>query len=199
MFHIMNYGILLRKLRGSVIAGALLVSCAVHVPVSPFSPVNVTGSAVFRLLPTIEIEKNIDSAQQMTGRYIGQTFVMTAYVKADESGIDMTFFNDLGSDIGSLSFNDQAVSFHSPIFTSPFKAEYLAADFQFCFYRPEALRQALEGQNLRFDLIRRSGGDTEIRRISEERETIIEIEKTANRVRYTNFFRGYGFTIEEAL
>jgi hypothetical protein len=198
----MNYGNLLWKTTAGAAACFLLVSCAAQAPVSPFSPVYVTNSAFFMLLPAAEIEKSIDGPQQMTGNYGGAAFVLTAYVRADETGIDMAFFNDLGADMGNFSFNGQAVSFHSPVFPSQVKAEYLAADFQFCFYRPEALRQALAGQNLGFELLRAAGedgADREIRRISGGRETIIEIEKTAGYIRYTNFLRGYAYTIQGAL
>jgi hypothetical protein len=77
----------------------------------------------------------------------------------------------------------------------------MAADFQLCYFRREALSRALGEIGLSLDVI--GGGDenglpTEIRRIGENGRTIIEIEKTGNEIRYTNFLRGYGYTLREA-
>lgn len=131
---------------------------------------------------------------------------MDAWVKADEQGIDMEFYNSLGAGMGSFSFNREGVSFSSALFPSSFKAEYLAADFQLCFYRSGALERELAKSALGFGSVRgeAAGGEGgEIRRVFEGGETgtgktLIEIEKTGTSVTYTNFVRGYSFTIRSA-
>ena len=85
------------------------------------------------------------------------------------------------------------------MFPPSFRAEYLAADFQFCFYRPEALREALAKCGLAFELLDDAVSRTEIRRIREGKQIIIEIEKTADLVHYRNFLRGYAYTLAGAL
>ena len=187
-----------RNLLGSVLIVIALVSCATQVKRSHFSPVFITDRVQYILLPAREMEKEVDGVQRITGKFGDQVFVMEAWVKADKSGIDMAFFNSFGAGLGNFSFNDEAVSLNSPVFPQNLKAEYLAADFQFCFFNFYALKQTLENLGLVFELSREdeNGADTEIRRIAEGKNIIIEIEKTANQVRYMNFLRGYSYTLD---
>jgi hypothetical protein len=199
-----------KNLLGSIIAFLSLVSCAARpttVPPSPFAPVYVTDRARFTLLPAAEIEQALDGPQQFSGTFGNQEFIMEAWVKADKTGIAMALYNSLGTDMGNFSFSDEKVSFQSPVFPPAFKAEYLAADFQFCFFRPSALREALEKCGLVFEFLGGTGENgeydgvshPEIRRISDGKKIIIEIEKTENQVRYQNFLRGYTYTLAGAL
>jgi hypothetical protein len=78
------------------------------------------------------------------------------------------------------------------------KPEYIVADFQFCFYRADALEAALESCGLALTTERRPGGaegPVEARTISDGKKSIIEIEKTKNAVRYRNHVRGYAYTL----
>jgi phage protein U len=176
-----------------------LVSCAglpggggnVH-----FAPVYVTGRAAFTLLSAAEMEKPLEGAQQLAGRFGGQEFIMDAFVQADEQGIEMALYNGFGSSMGSFSYSDAGISFQSPVFPPSFKAEYLAADFQFCFYRAEALKKALKKSGLVFEEETGQGGDFSVlRRIKDKGKTIIEIERTPGQVRYVNFLRGYSYIL----
>lgn len=189
------------KIVGSVVILLYLVSCAAQPAAVRFAPVYVTDRARFMLLPAAEIAGELDGPQQFTGSFGGREFIMDAWVRANARGIDMSLYNSLGADMGQFAFSDEGAVFQSPVFPPSFKAEYLAADFQFCFFRPEALREALETCGLSFELSGRTGADgehTEIRRISEGSKIIIEIEKTANQVRYTNFLRSYAYTLSGA-
>jgi len=189
-----------KNLLGSVFIIFSLVSCAGLAKPSPFSPVYVTDTAQFTLLPASEIEKPVDGAQRLTGAFGSQKFVLEAWVRADESGIDMDFYNSLGAGMGSFSFNDTAVSLNSPVFPQNLKAEYLAADFQFCFYKPHALQRALEIAGLAFEISQGNdnGANTETRSITAGKETVIEIKKTENQIRYANLLRGYSYLLEGA-
>ena len=189
-----------KNLLGSVFIIFSLVSCVSLADPSPFNPVFITSSAQFMILPASEIEKSIDGAQRLTGTYGGRSLVMEVWVRADESGIDMDLYNSLGAGMGSFSFNDTAVSFDSPVFPQKFKAEYIAADFQFCFYKPQALQRALKAAGLVFEIsnFKVNGVYTEIRKIIADNETIIEIHKTENQIRYENLLRGYSYVLEGA-
>jgi len=171
-----------------------LVSCSTLPNTSPFSPVFVTDRAQFTLLPASEIEKPVDGAQQLTGTFGSQNFVLEAWVRADESGIDMDFYNSFGAGMGSFSFNDKAVSLDSPVFPQNLKPEYLAADFQFCFYKPQALQRVLKAAGLVFEIS--DGTFTETRRILAGKETVIEIKKNENQIHYANLLRGYSYVLE---
>jgi hypothetical protein len=202
-----------RNLLRSAFVLLYLVSCAANTNIPRFSPVYITDRAKYALLPAAEIEAPLDGPQQISGSWGEREFIMDAWVKADKTGIFMELFNSLGADMGEFSFTDGGVSFHSSVFPPALKGEYLAADFQFCFYRAEALRGALEECGLGLEVETGedgTGGFVEIRRVTEAagsspgngarsgaagKKIIIEIEKTKNRVRYTNLLRSYSYTL----
>jgi hypothetical protein len=140
--------------------------------------------------------------QQVTGRYGNQEFVLDAWVKADDGGITIALFNALGADMGQLSFDAAGISFVSAAFPPALKPEYIAADFQFCFYRVDALVPALKASGLTLvvainDTAAPDGGK-ELRTIYAGRKRIIEIVKTTETVQYTNFLRDYSYTLRGA-
>jgi hypothetical protein len=202
-----------RNLLRSAFVLLYLVSCVTNPNLPRFSPVYVTDRAKYTLLPAAGIEAPLDGPQQISGSWGEREFVMNAWVKADETGIHMALFNSLGDGMGEFSFTDGGVSFQSPVFPPALKGEYLAADFQFCFYRTEVLSEALKECGLDLELENRedeNGDLIEIRRITEAagvppgkgpspdaagKKIIIEIEKTKTLVRYTNLLRGYSYTL----
>jgi hypothetical protein len=140
-------------------------------------------------------------AQQITGSYGEREWVVEAWVRADETQISMTFFNSFGGTLGDLSFRDGEIYFTSDFLPASLKPEYIAADFQFCFYKPEALASALEdaGLTLAIERIVTEDGDfRETRTVFDRKDRIIDIEKTGSSVTYTNHVRGYAYTLEGA-
>ena len=150
----------------------------------------LTNSSKFFLLPPAEIGKSMDMAQQISASYAGQNYVFNAWVKADDDGMEMLLFNELGANMGELSYHQNSVNFSSPIFPKSLKSEYIVADFQLCFYNPLPLRRALEECGLALETSRTS------RRIFSGKELIIEIEKNENCVKLVNHLRGYAYTLE---
>jgi hypothetical protein len=177
-----------------------LPSCATKPGTSPYSPVYITNRSAWALLPPACIEKALDMPQQITGSYGAQEFVLDAWVKADEHEIYMAFFNSLGTNMGELSFREDGISFSSAFFPAALKPEYIAADFQFCFFRADTLAKALKDSGLSFSLEIRDTPEAreEVRTVHRGRERIIEIVKTGESVRYTNFLRGYRYVLRGA-
>ena len=174
-------------------------SCATGANTSNFPPVYLTSRAQFYLLPAAEMEQTLDCAQQITVNFDGQEFTMEAWVQADEQGIEIALFTAMGVDMGNFSFSDSGVSLDSPVFPQAFRAEYLAADFQLCYFRPAALRNSLNALKLSFELTNElddSGLPLEKRMIRDRGKLIIEIRKSEKTIQYTNLLRGYGFTLE---
>ena len=132
----------------------------------------------------------LDMPQLLSASYGGENYFLNVWVMADEAGIDMTLFNEMGSNMGELSYRDGPVSFSSPIFPQSLLPEYIVADFQFCFYKTDVLRRALK----KAGLVLESTGTG--RRIMKGKNLIIEIEKKPDSVTLVNHLRGYSYTLE---
>ena len=156
------------------------------------SPLNVylSGSSPYKLLPPENIENPLDMAQHISASWQGKNYFLNAWIKADKAGMEMTLLNELGAQMGELSYHNGLASFSSPVFPAILKPEYIVADFQLCFYNTSALRQALENCGLVLE------GTENSRRILEGKTVIIEIEKSPNAVRLINHLRGYTYTLE---
>jgi hypothetical protein len=150
----------------------------------------LNSNAKYILLPPEDIEKSMDMVQQISASYGGQDYLLNAWVKADETGMEMTLLNELGANMGELSYRNGAVSFSSPMFPPSLRPEYIVADFQFCFYNELPLRKALEESGLVFEHTERG------RRILQGKTVIIEIEKSAGLVKFVNHVRGYAYTLK---
>ena len=102
----------------------------------------------------------------------------------------MILVNELGANMGELSYREGTVSFSSPMFPAIFRPEYIVADFQLCFYNALALQEALEESGLSFEYT-----ETE-RRVYNKGTVIIEINKESGVVKFVNHLRGYAYTLE---
>ena len=191
-----------RNLFAQTLLSLCLVSCATRHTVAPGGghAVYVTDRSRYTLLPPGAMGHPLDMAQQLTGRYGKQEFVLDAWVKADDGGITIALFNALGADMAQLSLDAAGISFVSALFPPALKPEYIAADFQFCFYRVDALVPALKaaGLTLVVAIVDTLEGWKEVRTIYAGRKRIIEVDKTERTVRYTNFLRDYSYTLTGA-
>jgi hypothetical protein len=175
-----------------------MASCATKPKASPWQPVYVTDKSKYILLHPADIEVPLDMPQQITGNYGEKEFVMDAWVLADAQGINMMLLNSFGAGMGELDFREEAISFSSPFLPASIKPEYIIADFQFCFYRVDALASALKSCGLTLTTeLRFTGneGPVEVRIITDGKKNIIEIEKTKTAVRYRNRLRGYAYIL----
>ena len=132
----------------------------------------------------------MDNHQLVSASFGGRSFQASAWVKADKTGIDMILMNELGANMGELSYLAGTVSFSSPVFPRSIGGQHIVADFQLCFYDPAALRQALNASGLSFEYTETS------RRVFRGETLIIEIEKSPNYVSFVNHLRGYSYTLE---
>ena len=151
---------------------------------------NLTDNSKYILLPPEGIEQALDTAQYVSVSYNDQEYFFNAWVKADETGINMTLFNEFGAGMGDLSYRYGFINFTSPVFPTTVKPEYIVADFQLCFYDPILLKGALKKCGLSFETI---GAN---RRVLKGKDLIIEIEKTGSIVKLKNNLRGYAYTLE---
>ena len=150
----------------------------------------LTESSKYTLLPPENIENPIDNHQLVSASYGGLDYQINAWVKADETEIDITLLNELGANMGELIWRGGTVSFSSPVFPKSINPKYIVADFQLCFYKTDALRQSLEKGGLSFE-------ETEsVRRVINGDTAIIEIVKGVNKIKFVNHLRGYAYTLE---
>jgi hypothetical protein len=150
----------------------------------------LTNSSRFILLHPENIEKPLDGLQLVSVSFRGHEHQMITWVKADENEINMILLNEMGANMGELSFKDGVVSFSSAVFPGSLRPEYIVADFQLCFYNAAALAEALQRSGLSFE-------ETENgRRILERNNVIIEIIRNQNHIKLTNHLRGYVYTLE---
>jgi hypothetical protein len=189
-----------------IIFALFLVSCAGGVKNAADAPGVVTlgEQGRFTLLDPQYIEAPLDTAQRISGAYGKEEFAVNAWVKADGGGVSMVFMSGPGMSLGEFEFSAGSVSLVSPYLPGNIRAEYLAADFQLCYYQVEALRKALDGLTLyagpkpmpRSDAREtRPIPDAQLRRIYEGDNLIIEIETGAGEIKYTNLLRNYSYTI----
>jgi len=190
MTQLSTVGIILNNTKMLVIVFLCCCSCAANTTGEKRLSVYLAGSSKYILLPPENIEHSLDMAQQISASYKGMKFSFNAWVKADETGMEMVLLNELGARMGELSYRNGQVSFSSPMAPSALKPEYIVADFQLCFYNTAALRQALNDCGLSLE-------DTEnSRRIFKGKTLVIEVEKGRNTVRLVNHLRGYAYTLE---
>ena len=149
----------------------------------------LTNSAKYVLLFPGGIEKPMDSPQYISASYEGQDYYFNAWVKADETGMDIAMFNELGAAMGELSYRDGVVNLSSNVFPEALRPEYIVADFQLCFYDPVLLKQALKDCGLVLET------QDSTRRILRGKNLIIEIEKDLNEVKLKNHLRGYSYIL----
>ena len=172
-----------------LISSFLLCTCAsLAAEKQPFT--YLTDRAKFVLLPHTAIENPMDTSQFISASYGGQNYHFYAWVRADETGMDMSIFNELGASMGELSYKDSVINFSSRVLPEFLKPEYIVADFQLCYYDPVLLAQALKKCGLALEL------KGSARRIFNGKNLIIEIERTNNAVRLVNHLRGYTYAME---
>jgi len=168
-------------------------------PATPY--VWLTNSSRYILLPTEDIEHPLDSHQMVSASFKDKDYFLNAWVKADATELNMTIINELGANMGELSYRNGAASFSSPVFSMPFKPEYIIADFQFCFYQARALFQSLKYCDLFFEEIKTNRfEDTWTYRnilLWDHKTVIIRIEKKSrNVIELVNHLREYAYTLE---
>ena len=178
----------------------LLISCASSRFESEFSPVYVTNTSKYAILPTTSMNGTVDSLQKMTANFgKDNSFDFDVYVISDSSQLSMTILNEFGTTMASLFYDGASLDFDSVIFPKQLKAEYIVADFQFCLYNVDDLKTALEKIGVNLEVTSEPAGDeiAEVRTLSKKGKVISKITKTALSIKYENFLRGYSYILSE--
>ena len=150
----------------------------------------LTDTSRFLLLPTRDIGKPIDMPQRISASFQGRDLSLLAWVKADESEIQVTLLNEMGTNIGELFYSDYSISLSSEVLPGSIKPEYIIADFQLCFYNAVLISKALKDCGLDMETSETT------RRILKGNDVVYEIVMDSEWVRITNHLRGYTYTLE---
>ena len=157
-------------------------------------PVYVTNSRKISLLLPEYAESAADALQLLTGSFGKNSFSLLVYSQIDSNGINLSLFNDFGTDMGSLFYDGSQVSFESAFFPDSLPAEYILLDIQNVYYKADALRANYADAKLNFEVAPAEDG-TEIRRIFSGKKLVEEIRIGQGSARIENFLRGYSFSL----
>lgn len=163
-------------------------------------PVYVTNSKKIFLLAPQYSRKVVDAVQLLEGSFGNSKFALMSYTQIDTKGIGLSLFNDFGTDMGNLSFGEEAISFDSAYFPSALPAEYIVNDIQNAFYDFDALKLNYKASDLRFEKESSSDSEdanSEKRKIYDGKKLIEEILILENTVTIKNYLRGYEYKLIE--
>ncbi|MDD7200885.1 MAG: DUF3261 domain-containing protein [Sphaerochaetaceae bacterium] len=156
--------------------------------------VYVTDGAQVALLPTNDMEGTVDAMHLLAGSYKDRSFNLNAYVCADSGMISVTVMTTMGNTIATLSYEGESITkATSAINGVPFPAEYFFFDFQFCFYRADALKELFDAAGLSFTEEEKDGV---IRRtLTDGSRVVATVDKSEAGISFSNQLRGYSYTI----
>ena len=195
----------------SVMAALLLTACSTSKNLTGtgaelevcknLKPIYVTNTKKIHLLKPKYAFYVTDSIQLLTGSFDKTNFALLSYTQIDTKGINLSLFNDFGSDMGNLSFDGNSVKFDSAYFPSNLPAEYIVNDIQNAFYDLSALTQNYANSKLRFEeelALYETGGSVETRRIYDGKKLIEEIIVEKDTITIKNYLRGYSYTLQDS-
>ena len=140
-------------------------------------------------------EEEMNRFQSITGRFQDRVHNFGAFIRSDESQVSISFFNQIGGNVGELEYTGKTLVANSKFFPASTKFEYMMADFELCYCKIDSLRMALADCGLKFECI--SDENREVRRILDGDALIIEIEKESGKTRLRNLLRKYSYDIRE--
>ena len=179
-------------------------SCASSRFESKFSPVYVTNSAKFALLPPESMAGVVDKEQKLSARFGKFEFETDIYTLADSEQLSMIIMSEFGTTMASFFYDGENLDFDHGVLPQKIKAEYIIADFQFGMYDEALVKQELEKIGIDFELTRSCETDgtcLEIRTLSQKGKMIEKItkrghsEQAEESIQYENFLRGYSYTL----
>ena len=173
----------------------LLLSCATRPQPDTGYSVYVTDSQKYTLLPPSAFEEDMDRFQNIVGSFQGNVHIFGSYIKSDDTEVAISFFNQLGGNVGELLYTGDTLKVNSHFFPQGTKFEYMMADFQFCYCQKELLSDRLEETGLRLEYSEEDGN--EIRQIWSQDQLIIQVERGKDYTRLRNFLRQYSYDIRE--
>lgn len=158
-------------------------------------PVYITDSKKIFLLHPAYNSSIVDSLQLLEGNFDKQTFSLLIYSQIDSKAISLSLFNDFGTDMGNVSFNENNVIFDSAFFPASLPGEYIIADIQNAYYDINALSQNYKKSKLIFYSELNEKNNSEKRFIYDGSKLIEEIQISKKGIIIINYLRNYKYEL----
>lgn len=184
----------MKKAFAILIAVMVLASCSTTKRIGGFlAPVYVTNTKKIQVLPPQHMVGEQDAQILLELKFGKDTFSLVALVFADSQTMEISLFNDFGTDMGSLFFDGQEATLDCALVPPQLKAEYIINDLETAWYNPEALKANYAASKLTLDIEKTDDG--EIRRVMSGKKLIEEITVSDSEVVVKNILRGYEYRL----
>ena len=168
---------------------AAFASCASVQKTPELNRVYVTNTTPVDLLPPSAIRTEIDEMQYFEGTFAEKSFSTMLYLQADSTQIQVLMLNEMGIEIGTLTYDGITCQMESAFFPKKLKAEYIILDLQNAYADSEELQTHYKKYGLTFE----QSGTT--RTLSRKNTLIEEITAEDNILTIKNHLRGYMYKL----
>jgi len=155
----------------------------------------LTDSVVYRLQDPSCLTEAVSEVQKIEGRYGPRSFSFLSVTEILDSSVMVLILNEMGIEIGSVSFDGAAVESSGFFISRELPAQYLVADIQFVYYRSECLEAALSPLGIHI-LEEPSAEGSRFRDFYSGENRIIHIEYSDSGIEYYNELRGYSYRLQ---
>lgn len=152
--------------------------------------VYVTNSTPVELLPVQAMVESVEEYQYFEGDFGRQKFASLLYLEADSTHISVLILNEMGIEIGSITYDGKRAVMDSSLFPKQLKCEYILLDLQNTYCDPQLLQEHYKKYGLDF-----AAADSR-RTISRKGTLIEEITFEENLIQIKNHLRGYTYRLQ---
>lgn len=158
------------------------------------SPVYYTDDSAIQLPPLSSNKVTIDAPQHIEGTYGEKSFSMDGWMRMNDTLLNVILFSSFGNTLAEIKFTRDSISFESSMMDSKkFKAEYIIADIQLCFFEMSVLKPHFDSYG--FTLTESREGNVTVRQLSKDGTKILTVEKNGDTTKLVNTLRNYTYTI----
>lgn len=178
----------------TVLVGMTLCGCHnAHGSLSAM-PVFYTDDASVELISINKNKISIDAPQHIEGAYGEKTFSMDAWMRMNDSILNIVLFSGFGNTVAELKYTSDSLKFESTVMNAEkTKAEYIVADIQLCYFDMAVLKPHYEAQH--FLLTEATNGNESIRTLAKDGKDILTITNNGSTIQLKNTLRNYSYTI----
>lgn len=176
------------------LTGIVVCSCHNSHTTLSTTPVYYVDDTPIQLLDISQNKVTIDSPQHIEGSYDGKNYSVDAWMRMNDSVLNIVLFSSFGNTIAELKFTGDSLKFESSVMnTKKGKAEYIVSDIQLCYFDMSILEPHYKAGG--FTLTQDIEGSTTKRTLAKDGKVILTITKEGNTIQLKNLLRNYSYTI----